>query len=896
MNNIMTITFNEESTGDQSILLTLNNGTNDLFFMEQFQQTPRLLAGQIQVYQGLPFLPSPYTGTVGEYTATRYAQFFELDYSLNGLITVERTLNVVVLTVPSGYQWTNLQRLSSGEADLLNITYRIDSAAVNPFTLVSNNIVASTLDACNRYGIETIASSPIDKVFKNLIQVADNLNSNTFLWDTALRNQLSFLRLVDYSGRDIFITAFGAILIDINDFVITSIPGANGSTVTFYYNPPVQLIFTPPIFEYSLDGVNWFSETVLSNQEDGDYTLYVRDQFGCTKTKDYTVDLGSIRKPNHFISDANSINYVLQEDVDNCSSFRNQDNSFSYQDLNKHKFCDEILFNVCDKVPTQIKTNYTNIEVKLRKDQFSPEIPEIPGEPANSNLLLWSEAIWKNEWAKDDVTIGINAGTDLSDIMIPNTLQSSHNVSQLVSKPAEALTYTLSVYAKADQFDNYNRVYLRMTNDGESEGVAGWYNLDTGVWSPHVVLGAWSLVETNISAPDINGFYRVSLTVQSGTENSIKGTIGIVNNADEFGFIGDNSTGMEFYKIQLHQGPLTDYLPTTDSQNIGASTPGTPAVPASEMTEYIIPTLQQSTNLNRFQSLDGFIYSYAEGLSAIYFDSGNTYDEAGFENGTYSLGGNRPDFAVVGNLITVEGLGDFVIQQVLYDENIQKNVLIIQNNFVSLAEPVIVSSTFNLLPFEVVRFDIDFNEYGEGLYDVVIALTDNNFENVTYVSENIYVKENHENTIHVVYFNDNNRDIFYKYGIKNIIRLPYLKIENGVKDEITNNVGDFSSELVKSSTAKKDKYYLEALPLNIRFKAILAFGCEYLFINGVGYIKDSEAILEYIENTNLAYLSQELIKTNVNYNINNQNIIPLDDASMFDLPILIDQGSNLIIK
>ena len=454
-----------------------------------------------------------------------------------------------------------------------------------------------------------------------------------------------------------------------------------GSTVGFSYDLIPQIGFIDPVFQWSLDGVIYQPSNLFTGQPDGTYTVYMKDQFDCVKSKSYTIQNNIIRTAYQHVSQANSIEYVLQETVDNINTFTNQDNQFSYQNLNRLNYCENTLFTTSDNTPTQVKSNYDTIEVFLRSE----------------------------------------------------------------------------------------------------------------------------------TGPDIT-----------------------------------------------------------------------------------IATTQQSQNLNRFQSLDGMMYNYGDGKSGLYFDTGNIYNELDTVIGTYTLNGNTPTLGSTGNVIEVVGFGFFVIEDVLYDENVQKNVLVIQNNFVSLPTSVVVKSTFDLLNFEVIQFNIDWSSYGVGLYDVLIKFSDAIYDDVCYVSENIEVALDHPNTLALHYFNDNNRDIFYKYGIQHFIRVPYLQTQLGVQDEIENNIGDFTTQLVESSIHKNDKYFFEALSSRKRIKLIIALSSKHLFINGIGYIKNSPVELDPIENTNLAYVNQILIRTNINYNINNQNQVPSDGPITFDIPEFLNTGSQFI--
>jgi hypothetical protein len=281
---------------------------------------------------------------------------------------------------------------------------------------------------------------------------------------------------------------------------------------------------------------------------------------------------------------------------------------------------------------------------------------------------------------------------------------------------------------------------------------------------------------------------------------------------------------------------------------------------------------KMSANLNRFFSLDGTITDYQNNgiFTAIYFDTGNTYDEANLVDGSHSLNGNLPDFAVIGNYIEIEGIGAFVIYDILYDEELEKKIILVENPYTAGDVVKRIKSYYDLLPYEIYEVVLNWSLYGEGLYDILLENSDPNRTTVQHISENIDVRTTHEQTLHIRYYNDNNRDIFYKYGIENVIRVPYLNISMHVKDENELNITDLSIEVVNSTVSEGNRIVFDELVRPLALKLILALSCEHLFINGVGYVKDEEASLENIVNTNLYSVVGTLLKNNISYNNNRQ--------------------------
>ena len=181
--------------------------------------------------------------------------------------------------------------------------------------------------------------------------------------------------------------------------------------------------------------------------------------------------------------------------------------------------------------------------------------------------------------------------------------------------------------------------------------------------------------------------------------------------------------------------------------------------------DQLLTLTKQTLNLNKFQYLDTWYYEYAPGKLGLYFLSGDTYDETGLPNGTFNLNGNLPDFAIIGQIITIDVLGTFIIQDVAFDSTIQRKVIVIDYTYVGLPTQTRVKSIYDILPYEIYEFTIDWSVYGIGLYDILISNEDSINGTVQHLSENIAIQDVIEKHLSIRYYNKNNRDIFYKFGI-----------------------------------------------------------------------------------------------------------------------------------
>jgi len=559
---------------------------------------------------------------------------------------------------------------------------------------------STAVDFCNKFTYEVETSEVADTILINGLLITDSNTDNPYSIELLRDIQYSIV-LKNTSGEyeAIIERPTGAYpylvpKIKNEDFYVQIVQSIAGASLQVFYNylPETNPLLT---FEYSLDGFNWQSSPRFTGQIEGDYTIYVRDKadelLGCRVLLQATVNVYGSRNKVIKISEANSIGFIKQEDVDDCSIYRNDENSFDYQSLAEFKYCQNIPFNTCDKSTIQIKSSYNDISVRLRED-----------------------------------------GTNV-----------------------------------------------------------------------------------------------------------------------------------------------------TETQLVLA---------------------QKSNNMGLFKSMDCFIQKHSDTEAKIFFTSGNYYDESGLDTGEdYILNGNLPDFAIVGQILELNingiNLGSYEIKDVIYDRETNKKVIIIDYIFYNTTGPyqAIASSLYNVLDFNVFEFTIDWSLFGIGLYDLIINFEDSVFPPVYYISENIEVKVKWENTVAIRYYNDNNRDIFYKTGIQNFIRVPLLHVKPYIVDEIENNITDLSANVISSTLNDGNTYIFDFIPRNFALRLAIALSCENLFINGLGYVKASSLTIDNEDNTNLEGIKADLIKNGVNYNNTNNNNTGFDITyGGLDIPsFIIDSGSFL---
>ena len=286
---------------------------------------------------------------------------------------------------------------------------------------------------------------------------------------------------------------------------------------------------------------------------------------------------------------------------------------------------------------------------------------------------------------------------------------------------------------------------------------------------------------------------------------------------------------------------------------------------------------KKSNNLNVFSKLDCKVYSYMNSKLAIYFDSGNEYDENGDVKSEYELNGNLPIFAKIGGFIEVGGFGLFEVSNIILDSSINKKVVIFEETYVGEAVDSVATSIYDLLNYNIYEHYFNLTNLKDGLYDIYIKASDSDNNNVLeYLSENIHVLDEHYGTLSIHYYEDNNKDLFYQYDLINQLRVEYSDITRFNVEENEININDNIANSIKSSLNFGDRFLFEDLTTKQLDTMSIALSSESVFINGIGYIKNGSLNIEKQERTNIYSLEVEMLKTNVELNLTNPRLSLLD--------------------
>lgn len=251
-------------------------------------------------------------------------------------------------------------------------------------------------------------------------------------------------------------------LLDIASVIVTVNSNPYSNSINITYNGMIGLAL-----EYSLDGVNWQYENNFEGLLSGEFTLYVRDQYGCQKTKVFIIESSftKIYVPYFYCSKSNSIRYAYRINFGDAGNYKNDENTLSYEADVLLPYMQEQLLQSADVITTQIKSNYILNRVWVIQSNGN-EI-EVPVVKKTNNI-----------GRKDsrDARI-VNLGSNQSGVFFLSGNTYDYDTNQSIGN--YTLNGLLPIYGKVGNWVQLNGVYYEITNVYYDEN----YNADVLVFN-----------------------------------------------------------------------------------------------------------------------------------------------------------------------------------------------------------------------------------------------------------------------------------------------------------------------------------------------------------------------------------------------------------------------------
>ena len=307
-----------------------------------------------------------------------YADALGLDYNNTSLYTIVNSSGVVTITANNpNSQFSIVANTTSGAVTSVinNVTPPI------AFSLDSVTISEASINPCDKVKLTITTNEQADNLTSPISQVA---TANPIVVDVARQDRIT----VSVKRQGITRTSYVNVPKLISSFFIINVlntPALASIKINTLFN------YTPAFtLEYSLDNTNWQTSTSFYNLSEGNYTLYIRDNIGCTLSIAFTVDAFT---PNLLdydgVAEVSNLNPIRFKDFETWSDdlLKTPYNTLSYEEdvkMPNNSFTQP--FTKTDLVITQIKTNYSDVSAKIIDNQGNETALLVNKKTANMNI------------------------------------------------------------------------------------------------------------------------------------------------------------------------------------------------------------------------------------------------------------------------------------------------------------------------------------------------------------------------------------------------------------------------------------------------------------------------------------------------------------------------------
>jgi len=376
--NTIQITFNQDLLNGSILRLTgtYNNGTSITpLDPDWIWITTRNAA--YRVTTGTP------TATVGERAAMNFLTAFNLDYNGTGIHQVTRTANVVNIVSPTQYTWeTGLATRRNGDFTDLLLVYFVfgnDNAQL-PFLITNIEYLPYSFDRCRKVRVKVTTNVEMSAILQPVTESGINSTTYTFNYPRGTNGNISLT-----SNQTTPLNAIQGFqtpsLLSADNQVETVNNSPNGATLIFNSVNQTGLVLTYAIVPPDTSPVSddYQESNVFSGIPAGDYWIYFKDQFGCTKYKALTVaEFGGSRVPFFFISKSMSFRFANRIDFSDAGNYKNDENTLSCEADVVLPYMEIQQFQTADIITTQFKSNYSiNLATIIRQNGQEVSVPVI---------------------------------------------------------------------------------------------------------------------------------------------------------------------------------------------------------------------------------------------------------------------------------------------------------------------------------------------------------------------------------------------------------------------------------------------------------------------------------------------------------------------------------------
>lgn len=357
-------------------MIRINESSLGLYLEEYFKAS-RLSSYQCQ----LPYIHGgAYVGFVSNF----YKTAFQLDYNLGSLFSIAVGEQVPgegtgVVVIQANYSGAVFEPITS-RPDIINFTVT-NEVLVPEIHITDVNFSTASSVPCQNAKVNVTTDLLAVKILSPIVVNPNTNNPFSFDW---VRGQTINVVVEDSNGKQETQSVTTPSILNASNFTLQVNNSPSGATVLV-----VGVNVDGLVLEYSLDNATWQSSNTFSGLAGGDFTLYVRDQLGCSFSKPFTIEdfetdpnpVTGSNLPYSYISKSNSIRFANRITFGDSQNYPNDENTLSFEAFAKDPnlaACEIQQFQSADIITTQFKSNYeSNVAKIIKKDLTEVNVPVV---------------------------------------------------------------------------------------------------------------------------------------------------------------------------------------------------------------------------------------------------------------------------------------------------------------------------------------------------------------------------------------------------------------------------------------------------------------------------------------------------------------------------------------
>lgn len=316
-----------------------------------------------------------YEGYVSDY----YRTAFNLDFNSGNLYTVQSirgALNSGLGTVIITAKFSGA--VFDGQfSDVSGVIFTIENEPAVPEIHITNiSFAAATTNQCQNIKLNVTTDILAVKVLSPVV-INPNTN-NPFSFDF-LRGQTVNVLVEDSNGKQANQTIALPSPLTASNFTVTANNSPNGATAVINNTGLSGLIL-----QYSLDNITWQSSNVFPGLEVGDFNAYIKDQYGCSTSLDFSVSEFNITEPYFLYPKSNSIRLAERVVWDYITVFKTDENTLSCESDVELPYKEVQEWQSSDNITNQFRSNYSSNIVTA--EELDGTITNIPITQKTQNI------------------------------------------------------------------------------------------------------------------------------------------------------------------------------------------------------------------------------------------------------------------------------------------------------------------------------------------------------------------------------------------------------------------------------------------------------------------------------------------------------------------------------